>query len=242
MQSNACGYITIFHDYEGSYALPGKEEASYYGVTRLLDLEKQYNIKATYNVVGRLFDDHPEIINRIIDEGHDLASHSFDHKVITDLSKKQIDIDIEQSKTIFRKLHRELQGFRAPQSRWSFALMRSMLDNGLKWSAENDKADFPYIIFKNGKNEILRLPIKMDDWDYKEKKISPEQMRQKSEAKVKDIKGKRCYGAIGFHPWVQGEDEERLFQYERFLSGLKTSNSIKILTFQEVYIALSSGE
>ena len=40
MRNNACGYLTIFHDYEGSYALPDKEETSYYGVTKLLDIEK----------------------------------------------------------------------------------------------------------------------------------------------------------------------------------------------------------
>ena len=38
--NKTCGYLTIFHDYEGDYALSGKRDSSYYGVTQLLDIEK----------------------------------------------------------------------------------------------------------------------------------------------------------------------------------------------------------
>jgi len=234
MQKNECGYITIFHDYEGAYARPEKEEASYYGVNRLLDIEKQYNIKATYNVVSRLFNDYPETINRIINEGHDLASHSYAHKVITDLTKKQIDEDIKRSQGVFRKFGKRLQGYRTPQSRWSFALMRSMLDNGLKWSAENDRADFPYIILNKKTNKLFRLPIKMDDWDYIANNDTPAHMSKKLEAKAKEIESKKCYGAIGFHPWVQGESEERLSIFEGFIRKISDMPDIKIVTFDEM--------
>jgi hypothetical protein len=35
--------LTIFHDYESDYALPDKAEASYYGVNRILEIEKIQN-------------------------------------------------------------------------------------------------------------------------------------------------------------------------------------------------------
>lgn len=234
MQKDGCGYITIFHDYESDYALSGKKKSSYHGITSLLDIEKQHGITTTYNIVGKLFDDHPEIIRRIIEEGHDIASHSYDHKVMTQLSRKDIDKDIQQSKTAFQEYGLQLHGFRAPQSRWSFALMQSMLDSGLQWSAENDQADFPYIISKKGKNTIMRLPIKMDDWEYISKKISPEQMFEHLIKKVQEIESKQCYGAIGFHPWVQGENNNRLKIYDSFLSILKKSN-INMFTFHNFH-------
>ena len=235
LQNNDCGYITLFHDFEGSYAWEGKEKVSYHGVTKLLDIEKKYNVKATYNVVGKLFEDYPEIIKRMIDEGHDLASHSYNHKVITDLSKKEIANDIQQSKTVFEKFGLNLQGFRAPQSRWSFALMCAILHNDLKWSAENDKADFPYIILRKGSNTLIRFPIKMDDWDYVDKYISADQFRRKIEMKAKEVETKKSYGAIGFHPWVQGESEDRLNTYEEFLERITNIPTLKIVTFEKMY-------
>jgi peptidoglycan/xylan/chitin deacetylase (PgdA/CDA1 family) len=230
-----CGCLTIFHDYESIYALSGNKESSYYGVTKLLDIEKKYNIKVTYNVVGRLFEDYPEIISRIIEEGHDISSHSYNHDVMTSLSREQINKDIKQSKSSFNQFNIPLNGFRSPQSRWSFNLMRSILNNGLGWSAENDKADFPYTILKKGNKSLIRFPIKMDDWEYISNNISPSEMYKKLIDTVDKIEQKKCYGAIGFHPWVQGENRNRIEVFEEFIKYVSSLSNLNVMSFQQIY-------
>ncbi len=230
-----CGYITVFHDYEGAYSSPSRKEPSYRGVTQLLEIEKKHNVKASYNIVGKLFDDCPEIIERIISEGHDIASHSYNHKVITKFSLKQIDEDMKKSKEQFDKYNVAFNGFRSPQSRWCFGLIRSMQANGLKWSAERDRSDYPYIIHKKGKDSIIRFPIKMDDWDYISDNVSSDTMFKKLIGVVKEIRKKRSYGAIGFHPWVQGETSERLDMFETFLKEIISMDNLKIKSFGEMY-------
>jgi len=89
------GHLTIFHDYEGKYAKDEVKDASYRGVTRILDIERTYNVTATYNIVAKLAYDVPEIIERLLSEGHEIDSHSFEHNIFCDLSKQEMHEDIK---------------------------------------------------------------------------------------------------------------------------------------------------
>ena len=45
----------------------------------VLDVLKQYNIKATFFCVGENITKHPEIFQRIINEGHQVGNHTYNH-------------------------------------------------------------------------------------------------------------------------------------------------------------------
>lgn len=45
----------------------------------ILDILKEYNIKATFFVVGSMVEKYPHILNRIYDEGHTIGNHSYSH-------------------------------------------------------------------------------------------------------------------------------------------------------------------
>lgn len=47
---------------------------------RILDILKEYNIKATFFVLGTYVKKNPEIIKRAYDEGHYIANHGYSHK------------------------------------------------------------------------------------------------------------------------------------------------------------------
>jgi peptidoglycan/xylan/chitin deacetylase (PgdA/CDA1 family) len=46
---------------------------------RVLDLLRRYGAHASFFVVGRAAEEHPEIARRIVDEGHLLGNHSYNH-------------------------------------------------------------------------------------------------------------------------------------------------------------------
>lgn len=237
------GYLTIYHDYEGKYALPNVMDSSEIGVNYILDVEKEFNIKATYNIVGKLINDYPNIVKCIIDDGHELASHSFDHKIMADLSKNEVLSDIKKSKEIFTLIGLTLSGFRSPQSKWTFKQMHAFLDAGLEWSAENDRAKWPYVLLKKNSHQLIRLPISMDDWDYKQNKIQPDVMLSKLLEMVNKIVKNKEYGAIGFHPWVQGEDDKRLTVFKKFMKAISNRKGLRVVTFGEMHkIILSNPE
>lgn len=47
---------------------------------RILDILAQYDVKATFFVVGKEEEEYQALYNRIVDEGHTLAMHSYSHK------------------------------------------------------------------------------------------------------------------------------------------------------------------
>lgn len=47
---------------------------------KILDILKEYNVKATFFVVGRLSDTTTPMYQRIVDEGHAIGMHSYTHK------------------------------------------------------------------------------------------------------------------------------------------------------------------
>jgi len=46
----------------------------------LLDLLRSYNMKATFFVIGSLAQQRPEIIQRMLSEGHDVENHTWNHE------------------------------------------------------------------------------------------------------------------------------------------------------------------
>ena len=66
---------------------------------RILDILADYDVKATFFVVGKEEEEYQALYNRIVEEGHTLAMHSYSHKYneiyqsvesfSTDLSKLQ---------------------------------------------------------------------------------------------------------------------------------------------------------
>jgi len=45
----------------------------------ILDTLKQFGVKATFFMVGQNVERHPELYKRIIDEGHSVGNHTFNH-------------------------------------------------------------------------------------------------------------------------------------------------------------------
>lgn len=227
-------YVTIYHDYEGEYAWPGVKKISYTAVNRILDIEKDYGIKATYNTVGKLINDTPLVIKRIINEGHELASHSYSHGIMSDMSLNELEQDIYYFKQLMKKNNIPLNGVRSPQSKWSHAQMRVMANCGLKWSAENDKADYPYVIKKCGDKRLIRMPITMDDWNYISLNWSSDKMFTEMLKMLDSAIDNRNFAAFGFHPWVLGEDVNRMQAFDKFIEVLMNKKNISIVTFNEM--------
>lgn len=46
---------------------------------QILDILKEYNVKATFFVLGKRVDQNPDILRRIFAEGHYIANHSYSH-------------------------------------------------------------------------------------------------------------------------------------------------------------------
>ena len=66
----------------------------------VLDLLGRYGAQATFFVVGRMVQNFPELTQRIVDEGHTLANHTWNHENLTKLSRAAFDRTIARTQEV----------------------------------------------------------------------------------------------------------------------------------------------
>lgn len=83
---------------------------------KVLDLLKQYQMKATFFCIGKEIQKYPEIARRIIAEGHVISNHTFSHSnKMGFLSTVEVTEEITQTnEIIFRTIHHKPALFRPP--------------------------------------------------------------------------------------------------------------------------------
>lgn len=80
----------------------------------ILDILKEYNAKATFFVIATRAEEYKYIINRIVEEGHTLGLHSYNHKSALLSTPRQTKKDFEKSMAIFKELNFNVEYSRPP--------------------------------------------------------------------------------------------------------------------------------
>ena len=108
-------------------------------VNRILDLLESRDTKATFFTLGWIAERYPELVRRIVREGHELASHGYGHERASDLSETAFHNDISRAKGLLEDLSGQvITGYRAPSfsigtaNLWAFD---SLARAGYKYSS-----------------------------------------------------------------------------------------------------------
>src|SRR5690606_28873885 len=82
---------------------------------RVLELLREHGSRGTFFVLGWIAERYPELVRRISEEGHEVASHGWGHERVTTLSPEEFRRSIRDSKRILEEITgREVLGYRAP--------------------------------------------------------------------------------------------------------------------------------
>ncbi len=98
----------------------------------ILDLLKKYNIKATFFVVAEKAENNKGIIDRIIEENHTLAIHSYSHRSAWLSSPWRTKKDFECSISALNNIGHEAKYFRPPWGIFNLSTQYYARKNGLK--------------------------------------------------------------------------------------------------------------
>jgi len=71
---------------------------------RILSLLQKYSTNATFFIVGKVAERHPELIKYITDGKHEVASHSYWHKPLTQMKFDEVEKDISMSAEILSSM------------------------------------------------------------------------------------------------------------------------------------------
>jgi peptidoglycan-N-acetylglucosamine deacetylase len=64
---------------------------------KLLDILAAHHIKATFFVLGEMVAEHPEILARAVQEGHEIASHSWSHPNLAKMSLEGVRSQLQRT-------------------------------------------------------------------------------------------------------------------------------------------------
>jgi peptidoglycan-N-acetylglucosamine deacetylase len=64
---------------------------------KLLDILAAHHIKATFFVLGEMVAEHPEILARAVQEGHEIASHSWSHPNLAKMSQEGVRSQLQRT-------------------------------------------------------------------------------------------------------------------------------------------------
>jgi len=130
--------------------------------TRLLELLARYHVRGTFFVLGWIARNHPALVEKISKAGHEVASHGFDHSMITEMTPESFRQDIRKSKAILEKIiGTAVAGYRAPtfsileKTSWAYKIL---LDEGYAYSS----SVFPIWHDRYGWPKFGNLPRRMD--------------------------------------------------------------------------------
>lgn len=92
-------------------SIPCRVEAN---VDRILELFARYDVKATFFTLGWIAERYPTLIRKIIDQGHELASHGWEHTRVINQRPDEFREDVRKTKHLLEDLSgHSVKGYRA---------------------------------------------------------------------------------------------------------------------------------
>lgn len=107
---------------------------------KILDVLKENNVKSTFFIVGNYLETCPEIVKRMVEEGHIVGNHTYHHKDMATFTTKEVFM---KELTDLEDLYKEVTGsnmpkfYRPPQGKFNEEQLQWAKDSGYKtcfWS------------------------------------------------------------------------------------------------------------
>jgi polysaccharide deacetylase family protein (PEP-CTERM system associated) len=105
----------------------------------ILDMFARADVKATFFTLGWVAERHGPLMRRIVDAGHELASHGWDHERVFRFDKHSFAADLERSRKVLEDASGiRITGYRAPsfsidqRSPWAYMALH---EQGFEYSS-----------------------------------------------------------------------------------------------------------
>jgi len=140
-------------------------------VDQILALFDRHGVKATFFTLGWIAERYPELVRRLVAEGHELASHGWSHVRVTQQDHDAFRADVTRTKQLLEDLSgTEVIGYRAASysigasNLWALDVLE---ETGHRYSSsifpiQHDlygMPEAPRFAFRPGGGELLEFPV-----------------------------------------------------------------------------------
>lgn len=134
-------------------------------------LSNEGDVKGTFFILGWVAEKHPELVKEIDANGHEVACHSYRHRLIYNISPDEFRSDLIKSKNILEDITgKKVVGYRAPsysiikKSLWALEILEELgfeYDSSI-FPISHDRygiSGAPRFKYKLPKNNLVEYPI-----------------------------------------------------------------------------------
>ena len=140
-------------------------------VDRILQLFDRHGVKATFFTLGWIAERYPQMIRRMVEQGHEVASHGWSHVRVTQQDPTAFRQDVGRTKHLLEDLSgKEIIGYRAASysigasNLWALDVLR---ETGYQYSSsiypiKHDlygMPEAPRFAFRPGDSDFLEFPV-----------------------------------------------------------------------------------
>ena len=126
-------YLTFDQGYEAGYT------------EKILNTLKENNVPAAFFITGHYLNSEPELVKRMINEGHTVGNHTVNHKSMPDITDEQIENEVMNfHRAVYQKLGYEMTYIRPPKGEFSERTLKKTQSIGyttVMWSLAYDDWD-----------------------------------------------------------------------------------------------------
>jgi polysaccharide deacetylase family protein (PEP-CTERM system associated) len=138
---------------------------------RVLELFERANIRATFFVLGCIAERHPTLIRRIVERGHELASHGYEHRRASEQTPATFVADAARTRNLLEDISgTEVKGYRAASfsiNRGNWWAFEGLVSAGYTYSSSVNpirhdhygEPSAPRHPFKPWPHEFIEIPI-----------------------------------------------------------------------------------
>lgn len=135
-------------------------------IPRILKVYEKYDIKQTFFVPGWTAEHYPDMIEKIVKEGHEIGLHGYLHERLNTLSAEMEDYWFMRGLRALEGVTGiRPRGFRAPSYRFSKHTLNYLAREGFLYDSSLMGNDVPYVI-ESDNGAVIELPTDwaLDDW------------------------------------------------------------------------------
>lgn len=122
---------------------------------RLLDALKERNLKATFFTLGFTSPNTDRTLKRIIEEGHEVGSHTYSHKNLRELDDDELFSEMNDNQELIESFGGNVRYIRPPYGKYDRRVLHYAHDNDcsiITWNI--DPEDYKYKNDENGAQKI----------------------------------------------------------------------------------------
>lgn len=132
-KQNKYVYLTFDEGYEAGYT------------EKILEVLKNNNVKACFFITAHYLNSKPELVQKMIQQGHTIGNHTVNHKSLPTLSNEELKEEVMKLHTaVFEKTGYEMKYIRPPKGEYSqrtLAVLQSLGYRTVMWSFAYDDWD-----------------------------------------------------------------------------------------------------